>query len=263
MAFLSGHFMSQSLARTVPFQAVIPTKTFQDIVNPGSKSYADSKPFRTLYLLHGIGGSDIDWLTGTRVGLDAENYGIAIIMPAGENGFYTDNTATNRYGEFVGQELVEATRAMFNLSHKKEDTAIGGLSMGGYGALRNGLKYADTFGSIMALSSALILEDIGKPGSVSFPPFNTEEYNRKVFGDVTKIAGSDLDVKALADKRAKDVDIYMACGTEDFLLPKNHDLRDYLQGIDANLTYTEGPGGHDWNFWDSYIEKAIKWFCEK
>ena len=259
MAFLSGNFMSQCLARTVPFQAVIPTKTFQDVIGAGDRSYTDTKPFKTLYLLHGIGGSDIDWLIGTCLGLYAENANIAVIMPAGENGFYTDNTAVERYGEFVGQELVEATRAMFNLSHKKEDTAIGGLSMGGYGALRNGLKYADTFGKIVALSAALVVDDIDQSGNLAFPPFNTLEYFGKVFGDISAVQGSDLDVKALADKHAKDVEIFMACGTEDFLLAKNRAYRDYLAQIGANFTYSEGPGGHDWGFWDTYIEKAIGW----
>ena len=73
--------------------------------------------------------------------------------------FYMDHpNANENYSEFIGKELVKITRRMFPLSHKKEDTFIAGLSMGGYGAIRNGLKYHDTFGYIAGLSSAMILE---------------------------------------------------------------------------------------------------------
>lgn len=62
-------------------------------------------------------------------------------MPSGDNAFYIDQPKmNNNYGEFIGRELVELTRKMFPLSDKREDTYIGGLSMGGYGALRNGLN---------------------------------------------------------------------------------------------------------------------------
>ena len=69
--------------------------------------------------------------------------------------------ANENYSEFIGKELVKITRRMFPLSYKKEDTCIAGLSMGGYGAIRNGLKYHDTFGYIAGLSSAMILEKMG------------------------------------------------------------------------------------------------------
>lgn len=47
---------------------------------------------------------------------------------------------SDNYGDFIGRELVELTRKIFPLSHKREDTFIGGLSMGGYGAIPNGIE---------------------------------------------------------------------------------------------------------------------------
>lgn len=71
---------------------------------------------------------------------------LAVVMPAGENAFYIDQPEMGTmHGKFIGEELVDITRRMFPLSRKREDTYIGGLSMGGFGALRNGLKYHDTF----------------------------------------------------------------------------------------------------------------------
>jgi S-formylglutathione hydrolase FrmB len=51
----------------------------------------------------------------------------------------------------------------------------------------------------------------------------------------------------------------MACGSEDFLIKENHDYRDFLVSENIDLTYAEGPGIHDWTFWNEYIEKAIIW----
>jgi len=259
MAVLTCDFLSKSLGRMVSFRAVLPTANFGDIINPNSAPYANLKPFKTLYLLHGIGGNELDWLVGSRVAHYAEERGLAVIMPAGENGFYTDNNSTNRYSEFIGKELVEATRAMFNLSHKREDAYIGGLSMGGYGALRNGLKYSETFSKIIALSSALVVDDAAKSTDESFWPFGKRDYFERVFGELDKLDGSEFDVYALAKNNKQNTSIYLSCGTEDTLLEKNRVYKAFLETIGVNLTYVEDSGGHDWGFWDTYIEKGIAW----
>ncbi len=114
-----------------------------------------------MYLLHGGYGNHTDYVSGTRIRRWAEEKNLAVIMPSGDNQFYIDKEDTEEYyGEYVGKEHVEFTRKMFPLSEKKEDTFIAGLSMGGYGALINGLKYADTFGYIGTFSAGLVLKDI-------------------------------------------------------------------------------------------------------
>lgn len=154
MAILTVSAYSTSLMRTVPFKVYLPTdnRDYQGNV-------VALPPYPTLYLLHGILGSDSDWLLHTRVAALAKQYNIAVVMPSGENRFYVDNERAHEYyGEYVGRELVEMTRSMFPLSTRREDTWIAGLSMGGFGAMRNGLKYADTFGAIGSFSGAYILE---------------------------------------------------------------------------------------------------------
>ena len=178
--------------------------------------------------------------------------------------FYVDNPKVNNYyGEFIGKELVEITRKMFHLSNKREDTYIAGLSMGGYGALRNGLKYHDTFGYIAGLSSGLIIDGIEKRTNESPLFIETRAYAEGCFGDLTKVADSDMNPKWLAKKLVeKKVDIpklYMACGEKDFLLEANRDFRDFLEDIGIDVTYEEGPGAHDWDFWDRYIKKVLNW----
>lgn len=260
MALIQMNLMSKSLLRTVPVSVILPV---DKMLFPGDKARED-KPFKTLYLLHGVFGSYMDWVSGTRVQRYANEHDLAVVMPSGDNAFYVDRAdGHNYYGEFVGQELVELTRKIFPLSHRREDTFLGGLSMGGYGALRNGLKYGDTFGAIVALSSTMIVDDIeSRPEEGSFIP-GTRRFGEACFGDLSKVRGSDLDPYYLIQKR-KELglaipDIYMACGTEDSLLPENRRFRDYLREQNVGLTYEESPGGHSWDFWDFHIRKAIQW----
>jgi putative tributyrin esterase len=264
MAVIDVNFFSNSLARQVSYKAIIPV---DGPVFPGRPA-KEVKPFKTVYLLHGIFGDYTDWLIKSRVALFAEKYNLAVIMPSGENGFYVDNEATRKYfGEYIGRELVEETRKLFHLSNKRGDTFIAGLSMGGYGALRNGLKYYNNFSAIAALSSALIIDAAITSTEENPFEFGRRSYYEAVFGDVANLRGSDKDVEALVQKIKKEngvmPEIYLACGTEDSLIENNRKFRDFLISENVEHTYLESPGIHDWQFWDEYIEKVMEWLVNK
>ncbi|WP_446455883.1 alpha/beta hydrolase-fold protein [Tuanshanicoccus lijuaniae] len=97
---------------------------------------------KTLYLLHGWSGNHDDWIKHASIVELAKKYHIAIILPNGENSFYTDFSEAESYGKMVAEDLLEETQRLFKLSHQTADTWIAGLSMGGYGALRLGLIYS-------------------------------------------------------------------------------------------------------------------------
>lgn len=260
MALIQVNFLSKSLMRTVPIQVILPV---DKLTFPGMPQ-REEKPFKTLYLLHGIFGNYTDWVSGTNVQRWAEEKDLAVVMPSGDNMFYVDQEAAhNYYGEFIGQELVEITRKMFPLSDKKEDTFIAGLSMGGYGAIRNGLKYHDTFGYIGGLSSAMLMD--GLEARTNDHPFFIErkDFAESFFGDLSKVKESDKNpewlVKKLVETQAELPKVYLACGTEDSLLEPNRKFRDFLRASGVEVTYEEGPGGHEWDFWNRYIKKVIDW----
>jgi len=262
MALLQVNFMSKALMRKVPILVVLPvdrghlsgTSEVTDIGNIFLK---------TLYLLHGIFGNYTDWVSETRIQRLAEERDLAVVMPSGDNSFYLDQSGPgNFYGEFIGKELVDITRKMFPLSNRREDTFIAGLSMGGYGAIRNGLKYHETFGYIAGLSSALILEQMLDES------YQSNAFKKYYFGDPKEAILSDKNPKVLVKQIKKKMQgnpnvhfpkIYMACGTEDSLINANRDFRDFLMENKVDLTYEEGPGEHNWEFWDTYIEKVIQW----
>lgn len=259
MAIIEVNFISKCLMRTVTFNAIIPVDKF----GPQAEN-AEQKPLKTLYLLHGIFGNYTDWVNGTRIQAWAEANDLAVIMPSGENRFYLDDEKSGElYGEFIGKELVEFTRKLFPLSDKREDTFIAGLSMGGYGAIRNGLKYAENFGCVIGLSAALV-HDAWKDANNSAPIFTfRRNYYEAVFGEYDKVKGSDKDPKALLlklkDEGRPVPKMYLCCGTEDGLVTANRDFRDFLNENGVDLTYVEGPGKHDWVFWDTYIKKVLDW----
>ena len=263
MAVFQVSFMAETLGRTVPLCVILPT---DKMYFGGAVRRPEGKPYKTLYLLHGILGSQNDWLYGTRIQRYAEERDLTVVMPAGENGFYVDqpwNCAM--YGEFIGRELVKFTRKSFPLSRKKEDTYIGGLSMGGFGAMRNGLKYHDTFGAIVSLSGAFITDEsllvkTEQPKFVS----ESEEYKHSCFGpDLEAALESDRNPRFLigqmADAGVEFPAIYMACGTEDSLLAKNQAIADCLKSHGVSFTFETGPGAHEWDFWDRYILRALDW----
>ncbi|MBR3312748.1 MAG: hypothetical protein IKG18_01270 [Atopobiaceae bacterium] len=256
MALIQVNYFSNALARTVPVNVVLPA----DKVDSKTHRYASFvEPFKTLYLLHGMFGNYTDWVTNTRVQRWAEERNLAVVMPSGDNMYYVESLLPfNDYGAFVGEELPRIMRAMFPLSQKREDTFIAGLSMGGFGALRNGFKYSDTFSRIAALSSVLTVLD------PSVPPIAGD---KAVFGDLDAATQTDKDfLVAYSQLRARVMTgkatmpaIYLACGTEDGFLESTRVFRAQLVGDGVDVTYDEQPGGHEWDFWDAQIKKVIDW----
>ena len=258
MAYLRIEYFSNALHRTANFEMMIPEEPPAGI--PWEKNEAQSRPMKTLFLLHGYTGKAGNWVPP---GV-AEKYNFAIVMPTAENSFYLDGEATGRkYQTLVGEELVDYVRKTFRLAQGPDDTCIAGLSMGGFGALHTGLAYPDRFGKIAALSSALIVHELKdiKPGGGN--NVANYEYYRECFGDLSTAAERDVNPEVLAHRLktagAKIPEIYMACGTEDFLIENNRAMHRFLENEGIPHEYHEGKGIHDMNFWSEYIVKAAEW----
>lgn len=275
MARLSVDFYSTSLMRTATLDVILP------IDNPANAMDFDylrrqdpdtwertpmpqeAGPFKALFLLHGITGNHRDFISQTRIRAFAEERGIAVIMPSGYNAFYLDHPEThNYYGRYVGLELVEAARRMFPISRRREDTYIGGISMGAYGALRNGFKYAENFGGIIALSSAMLLSDFDRLVNDDIF-FLSRDFLTSTFGDLSQVIDSDKDPRRLAadvvycDRPRPRV--YMAWGASDALAAPNRALADRLRDTGIEVEAREEPGGHDWEFWNRALPWSLDW----
>lgn len=261
MATLTGSFQSKELSRIVSFSAIIPTVE-KTIYESNQVEPQAEEGLRTLYLLHGWNGDHQDWIHNTRIIELANKYNIAVILPSGENSFYIDHPNQNNYGKFIGKELIDVTRQLFNLSHKKEDTFISGLSMGGYGSLRNGLFYNQVFGKIAAFSSRIFVKndpyhDLSEDNDIHFRERAIIESDS--FADLPE----EMDIYQLAKRAEEMPEIFIACGTEDHLYEENYALHQFLAENSILHDYYESSGEHNWDFWNEYIEKAIEWLAEK
>ncbi len=260
MAILEVEFESRSLKRLVSFRAVLPTERFRP-------------PYATVYLLHGLGGNSGRWMYYTNIRFLAETKGIAVIMPSAENSFYLDvlvkDGCLGDFGEFVGNELVQVTREMFPLSDKREDTFISGMSMGGYGALRNGLKYHDTFGKIAVFAGAVHFYEyprdwVRTEGNVAGELAN--------FGNLDQTENTDRNprylirqIETLNKKEGTNhfPQVYMTCGMEDRLLDANEALAGALSDAGAEVEWHPVPGNHDFAFCNDQLPAVLNWFAAK
>ena len=263
MSTLHVRFRAESLACNGEFHMCLPPKELPPFLMGENPHY--KRKTKTLILLHGYSGDCTDWLYNSAADDICLRYNLAVVMPSGGVGFYLDQKATGRqWCTFIGKELIQYLRDTFGLCMSKEDTYIGGLSMGGFGALHTGFMYPETFGGIMALSSAYIIHQLKhmKP-KMKDPVMANYEYYVDTFGDLSKAEKSDHNPEVLFRRNKRkgipNPRIYMACGTEDFLLQPNRDLRDFLQKQKAEFLYEEGPGVHDWNFWTPHAYTGIEY----
>lgn len=256
MAYFRIEYYSRALRRETSFEVMIPCDPREGMPVPEG-------PMRTLFLLHGYTGK-----AGNYVPFDLPyKYNFAIVMPSAENSFYLNGLSTGHaFQTLVGEELVEFVRKTFGLAKDPADTGIAGLSMGGFGALHTGLAYPRTFGKIGAMSSAFIHHEVArmKPGSGN--EVANYDYYRECFGEPALLEESDNNPEILIRKLKaageKIPDIYMACGTEDFLIENNRAMHRFLEAEGVPHEYHEGPGIHDMVFWTEYIQKIVRWMFE-
>lgn len=265
MALCEVDFVSKALGGKVTFSAVIPAESEDMSGKPDSYG---TEPIPTIYLLHGSFGDHTDFICNTRAQLWAQEHGVALIMPSGGNDFYVDKPYYGgKWGTFVGQELVDFTRRLFPLSCRREDTCIAGISMGGYGALVNGLRFAETFGSIGALSPGILNDAVCSQDAVFQAVGFDMPFYRRYFDGPERLHGTDRDWHYLADLLAQKgqaaPDVYLAVGRDDFLHDSVQDLRGELEARGIDVSCSEGSGGHEWGFWDSQLELLIAWVKER
>ena len=78
MALMEVNFFSKALMRPVTMNVILPA----DKVFFGEETEEENKPFKTLYLLHGVMGNYTDWVTGTCIKRWAEEKNLAVVMPS-------------------------------------------------------------------------------------------------------------------------------------------------------------------------------------
>ena len=241
MAFIDLSIFSESLRTQQQVYVIMPQRNTEGEI--GVEKKAKAEECKCLYLLHGLSANHSIWLRRTSIERYAEEYGICVIMPFADKSFYTDMKHGSKYFTYISEELPRIINEMFKVSDKREDRFIAGLSMGGYGALKIGMRRCDKFCAAAGLSSCadidadkLLFEDVAKC----------------IFGE-DMIVPEEEDLFKIAEKCNNNPNkprIYMGVGTEDFLYESNIKLKKKFEELDFDYTYRESKGIHSWEFWD-------------
>lgn len=251
-------FQSKLINATLPYNVILP---------PGYRASTTTR-YPVLYLLHGHGGHYTDWLTRTNVADYAAQYRMIIVMPEGNNSWYVDGAAgtNDKYESYVLQELMPDVDRRYRTIQSRYGRAIAGLSMGGYGAIKYGLKYPATFAFAASMSGAFGVtryteKEMGGP---NWEPF------LKTFGPIgneTRKANDIFEItKALTAARIASLPyFYFDCGTEDAAqhFDRNRELSELFLEKKIPHEYRELPGNHSWQYWDQQVQDVLKIAAQK
>lgn len=230
MAKIQCNVISYTLMRTVDIDVILPTITIPEaMIDKEHIHHNYVKKFPVLYLLHGYGNNHAQWCGYTNVELYAEERQIAVVMISGENKNYVDSSP-DQFANFIQNELPEFITQVFPISTRKEDTYIAGLSMGGFGALYNGLTALDKYQAIGAFSPAIEMEN----NSISlYETIRNKEINTP---------------------------IYISCGEKDFVYQSDVRFVEFLKERNNHVTWISEPNyEHEWRFWNLCIERFLDW----
>ena len=226
----------------------------------------DGTPLKTVWMLHGYSGDYTDWQRKTGIERHAIARRIAIVMPDAANSFYADMASGPAYWSYLTQELPDYLQRLLPLSQKREDCFVGGLSSGGYGAMKIGLTFPEKFAGIGCLSAYNIPADF----SWQYPD-KPPEWRRMfslVYGELfpDHVLGTEHDlctlVRRIRETGAPKPRIFHIWGDRDVArrgaLLMN---RDFL-AMDEPFPYfgAEYPGAHDFDFWDAHLGEMFDYF---
>jgi putative tributyrin esterase len=232
-------FHSTSLGRDMPYRVILPA------ADPNAK-------LPVVYLLHGGGGNYRDWSNYSDVAQYAAA-GLVLVMPEGESSYYVNavDRPQDRFEDYITKDLIADVEARLPGAPGRANRAIVGISMGGFGAVVLSLKHPDLFEFVGGLSSAIDVPS--RPFSIK--RIGQYREHRAIFGPWGGQRRRDNNPFVLAEN----VDphgvpfLFLSCGEQEGLLLANKRFAAILKKRGFKYEFHSGPGGHDWNQWNSRI----------
>jgi S-formylglutathione hydrolase FrmB len=244
VSLLDVTFHAGSLGRDMKYRVIMPAQ-----VAPG-------QTLPVLYLLHG-GGEDFHaWSNYSNVAGYAAA-GLILVMPEGESSYYVNavERPKDRFEDYIVHDLIADVEQRLPARTGRENRAIAGVSMGGFGAVLLALKHPELFAFAGGISPALDVPS--RPFSIK----RVDQWRRHsaIFGpwggshrrenDPYVIAGS-------ADP-AQSPYLFLTCGEQEGLLPANRKFGALLGKRGFHYEFHPGPGGHDWNQWNRQLPELM------
>ncbi len=262
MSVIRFNFFSEALAQQASITICLPTYSIRDAANGVSAEeyYRPGLKYQTLWLLHGGGGDDADYVINSNIVRYSEKHKVAVVCPADYNQYYTNDIRGGaKYFDYIVDELPRVLRGLFPLSAAREDNFIGGLSMGGCGAFKCAIARPDLYGSALIMSGSILskewLEGRYQSGR------NYMLFSR--LGTPDEFENGPDDMWSLAKKQAEQgtemPKFYLSVGSEDFTLQVMRDSCEYIRSLGFEVPVYEEVEGlqHEWKLWDRTLELAL------
>lgn len=219
-----------------------------------SPDVADTKACPVIYLLHGYGGNARTWIGISDLPKIADEKGLFFVCPDGKNTWYWDSplNADVRYETFISNELVSYVDSHYKTVADRKGRAITGLSMGGHGAMWNGIRHSDVFSAAGSTSGGVDIRPFPKNWEMSIQLGEKDQYpDNWERGTV---------INLVPTLKKGQIALIFDCGDSDFFLEVNKNYHEALlkQGIDHD--FITRPGNHDSHYWNNSIDYQILFF---
>lgn len=227
-----------------------------NVIYPDASRVADPDltDIPVLYVLHGMNGNHNSWLKRSNIERILRYTNMIVVFPNTSNGWYTNTTYGYPYYTAIAEELPTVLKRFFpNMTDKREKTFIAGLSMGGYGAFMLALK-TNRFSHAASLSGALTLDRFDNKAELG-----QGSYWKGIFGEVDQWKTSPFALQELVKDHDKETKFWAWCGTEDYLYEANLSAVADLTVAGLDLTFSEGPGKHEWYYWEKHFIDILNW----
>jgi S-formylglutathione hydrolase FrmB len=225
--------------------------------------------YPVLYFLHGLGGNEQVLLESGGMN-EIEDLRAAgkiseflVVAPAGGRAFWINSRDGKvRYEDFFIKEFIPFIESHYRIRVGREHRGITGVSMGGYGALRFGLKYPEMFNAVSAHSAALVDK---------LPKFNgTKDQTEGIARILGGSFGDPVDAKywdqespftiVRTEPKPAGLAIYFDCGTDDDfgfnVGAKKFDELLTARGIAHEFHLY--PGGHDLDYFADHLPASLE-----
>ena len=236
-------FRSTALGRDMQYRVISPLET-------------TGRKLPVVYLLHGGGGGFRDWSNYSAVASFAEGR-LLLVMPEAESSYYTNavDPPQDRFEDYITHDLIFDVERRFPAATGRENRAIIGISMGGFGAVKIALRHPDLFFFAGGLSSAI---DVTRR-AFSIKRLHQSRHYDSIFGPSGSQTRRDNDPFVLVDTANPEAAPYffLTCGEQEGLLPANREFAALLARRQFRYEFHTVRGGHDWNQWNAWLPSVL------
>ncbi len=227
---------------------------------------ASQRSYPVLYLLHGAGGDQANWIDYgdlQQIADQSINSGSAtpmiIVMPdatSGRSGYFNDIRGDWNYEDFFFQELIPFIEKKYRVKSIKRSRAISGLSMGGGGTFMYALRHPELFSAAYPISAYV-------------GPANLEAAKLRLKADELKLADSVVEkyyeqhnaislINNMPEDQKKAVKWYIDCGDDDYLEEGNYLALRAMLKKEIPHEFRINDGGHNWTYWRTALPKVLE-----